>query len=986
MKEKKLNSEQKEAVEYLDGPLLIVAGAGTGKTTVITEKIKYLISQKKAKTAQILALTFTQKAAAEMEERVDVALPYGYTDTWIMTFHSFCDRILKEEAINIGLNPRYRLLTQAETVQLIIDNLFKLDLNYFRPLGNPTKFVHGLLAHFSRLRDEDVSSRQYRAWAKEKADQFQKKPLSAREEKEKIEIEKDLELAAVYHAYQKIKREKEVADFSDLIANTLDLFRRRPNVLARYQKQFKYVLVDEFQDTNIAQYRLLKLLVPPGKKNQLSVVADDSQSIYHFRGAAFSNVLQFMDDYPQAKSVILIKNYRSTQRILDAAYALIQHNNPDTLESKLGIDKNLRSVSEAGQRPNFILTDRIGDETGAVVNEIVNLVENEKGWSYSDIAILVRANSHAEPFIQTLKQHNIPYQFLGPGMLFRQSEIKDLIAYLFVLDNYTDDVSFYRLLAMRPFDLSGRDLAALVNFARQVDISLFEAGELVLGLSSMSVPILPTLSTAANKKLKELITMIREHLDLLKKETAGQVLYYFLQGAGLIQAMIKVESLAEEKKVKNISRFFDRLKEYDLAHEDASVAAVSNWLRMALDLGDSPLAERIDWFEENRVNILTVHSAKGLEFPAVFLVNLVPGRFPTYHRKEQIPIPMELIKEILPEGDYHEQEERRLFYVGMTRAKKRLFLTTSKYYGAGKRARRISPFVMEALGEEVVNNEQIITNDQLSIFKYQPKIIKVLPSKKKKQKKELDYFSFSQITTFQHCPAQYSYRYLQKIPTSPTGAQNFGSMIHQTLFDFYHRLKIYQSNKKDWQKEASLEKLLSFYEDNWSLLVFPNRNYAKKLKKQGRKMLESFYKKDFSKEELPLFLEKKFTISLGKNVKIGGIFDRVDKKGDTYEIIDYKTGKAKDEKAVKKDLQMGLYFLAACDEGILGVKPENLIGTFYFLKENIKQSVTKSSEELVKQKKDILKEIEKMKKSDFAAKPGLWCNFCGYKMVCDAWR
>jgi len=985
VKEKKLNSEQKKAVEYLGGPLLIVAGAGTGKTTVITEKIKHLISEKKAKTSQILALTFTQKAAAEMEERVDVALPYGYTDIWIMTFHSFCDRILKEEAVHIGLNPRYRLLTQAETVQLIIDNLFKLDLNYFRPLGNPTKFVHGLLSHFSRLRDEDILPQQYRDWAEKKAGQLQKKPLSDREEKEKIEIEKNLELAAAYRDYQKIKREKEVADFSDLIANTLDLFRRRPNVLARYREQFKYILVDEFQDTNIAQYELLKLLAPPGEKNQLSVVADDSQSIYRFRGAAVSNVLQFMDDYPKAKSTVLIKNYRSTQKILDSAYSLIQHNNPDTLESKLGIDKNLRSVSEAGQKPNLILTDHIEDETGAVVNEIVNLTEKEN-FSYSDIAILVRANRHADPFIQTLKQHNIPYQFLGPGMLFRQPEVKDLIAYLFVLDNYTDDISFYRLLAMRPFDLSGRDLAALVNFARQTDVSLFEAGELVLGLSSIKVPTLPTLSISAKKKLKKLIMMIREHLELMKKETAGQILYYFLQGAGLIQAMVKVESLAEEKKVKNISRFFDRLKEYDLAHEGASVAAVSNWLRMALDLGDSPLAERIDWFEEDRVNILTVHSAKGLEFPAVFLVNLVPGRFPTYHRKEQIPIPMELIKEILPEGDYHEQEERRLFYVGMTRAKRRLFLTTAKYYGPGNRARRISPFVMEALGEEAVNNEQIITNDQLSIFKYRPRIIKTTAAKKKKSKKELDYFSFSQITTFQHCPAQYSYRYLQKIPVSPTGSQNFGSIIHQTLFDFYHQLKSYQMDKKDWQKEASLKKLLSLYENNWSLLAFSNRSYGKRLEKQGRKMLENFYKKDFSKEELPLFLEKKFTISLGENIKIGGIFDRIDKKGDNYEIIDYKTGKAKDEKAVKKDLQMSLYFLAACDEGILGAKPENLIGTFYFLKEGVKRSVTKSAEELIKQKKDILKEIKKMKESDFAAKPGFWCNFCGYKMVCDAWR
>jgi len=253
-----LNKEQLEAIRHKGGPFLIIAGAGTGKTTVITERIKHLIQKGLAKPSEILALTFTEKASVEMQERVDIAMPYGYTQMWISTFHSFCDRILRSQALHIGLNPNYKLNTEAESTQFVRKNLFKFDLNYFRPLGNPNKFIGGMLQHFSRLQDEDIVPNEYISWAK-----AQSSNVKTQNEDEKIEMAKWLELANAYKAYDELKTKEGAMDFGDLIIKTLQLFRQRQNVLREYQKQFSHVLVDEFQDTNVAQYELLKLLAPP---------------------------------------------------------------------------------------------------------------------------------------------------------------------------------------------------------------------------------------------------------------------------------------------------------------------------------------------------------------------------------------------------------------------------------------------------------------------------------------------------------------------------------------------------------------------------------------------------------------------------------------------------------------------------------------------------------------------------------------------------
>ncbi len=464
----RLNKEQLEAIKHKGGPLLIIAGAGTGKTTVITERIKYLLFSKKVKLSEILALTFTEKAAREMEERVDVAMPYGYTQMWISTFHSFCDRILRQEALHIGLDPKFRLITQTSSIQFIRKNLFAFDLNYFRPLGNPTKFISGMLQHFSRLQDEDITPQEYLKYA----EKIVRKKMTS---DEKMEAKKIMELARAYIAYDEMKIKESLMDFGDLIVKTLALFRQRQNILANYQKQFKHILVDEFQDTNHAQNELAILLA--GKGKNITVTGDDDQSVYRFRGAAVSNIIHFKKVYPKAKVVVLTKNYRSTQEILDRAYDMIQYNNPDRLEAVENIDKKLVSQRKLrGENIRLIHADRVENEADQAVKEIIKLTEEGK-YDYKDFAILVRANNHAEPFMRALSRSGLPYQFLGPGRLFKQPEVIDLISYLKVLYNFEDSVAFYRLLSIDYFDVLPRDLIKIGNYARRFNLSIFETCE-----------------------------------------------------------------------------------------------------------------------------------------------------------------------------------------------------------------------------------------------------------------------------------------------------------------------------------------------------------------------------------------------------------------------------------------------------------------------------------------------------------------------------
>lgn len=964
--EKILNQDQLEAVCHGEGPLLIIAGAGTGKTTVITERIKYLILEKNVAASEVLALTFTEKAAKEMEERIDIAMPYGYTQMWISTFHAFCDRILRTEAIHIGLTPGYKLATDSEITLFLRKNLFLFELDYFRPLGNPYKFLNGLIQHFNRLKDEDVSPSEYLGWVKKSKNQL-----------EEEEFKKYSELASAYKIYEELKVKEGVMDFSDLIANTLKLFRSRKSILRYYQDQFKYILVDEFQDTNFAQNTLAILL--SGERKNINVVGDDDQAIYRWRGAAISNIIQFKNRFPDAKIITLVKNYRSTSTILLSAYRLIQHNNPDRLEVKENVGKRLLSERTIQGKPvELILSDRVEDEAETVAKKIKQLIKKEK-YNYNQIALLLRANDYAQPFIRAFERFSIPYQFLGPGKLFHQDEIKDLIAYLKVLYNFEDSASLYRVLNMPIFKLEGIEVATLLNLARKKNISLFETLEKTEETF---------LKEKTKEKLKAIANMIKSHLNLVPKETAGQVLYYFLEKSGILKEIIDGKSEKDEQKAKNIAKFFDKLKTFEAGRKDASVFEVVDWIDLAMQMGESPLIDATDWTQNNAVNLLTIHSSKGLEFPVVFILNLVEQRFPTRERKEQIPIPQPLVKEILPVGDYQLQEERRLFYVGMTRAKDLLFLTASSFYGEGKRERKISPFVYEALGKELVEKAVLNKNhanrvEQLTFLEWAPNP-QLLPNDQLPTANPITYLSYSQLQTFQVCPLHYKLKYILKIPTPTTAAQSFGTSIHSTLRDLY---------QKHIRKDGlAIENVAKILQANWISEGYTNKSYEQKAFEKAKKIISSYLKKNDLRSTIPpsaLELPFQFFVKNSGHVplKVGGRIDRVDELGDgRVEILDYKTGNdIPNEKKLAQDLQLTIYALAATEvpNNPLNKKPEEVLLSLYYVEQGLKISTTRTKDQLEEAKNIILQKAQEIAKSDFSCRGGLFCKNCEYKILCQ---
>lgn len=745
-------------------------------------------------------------------------------------------------------------------------------------------------------------------------------------------------------------------------------------------------MIDEFQDTNIAQYQLIKVLCPHKSTPKLTVVGDDSQAIYKFRGASVSNILTFMEDYPTAKQVSLLDNYRSNQSVLDHAYKLIQFNNPDTLEVKLGISKELKGHKTTIKDCfNFEFFNHGDLEADWVAEQILDLTKKHK-YEFQDFAILVRANTHSDPFIAALKRNGIPFQFLGPGTLFRQPEVKDLISYLKILTDLEDTISLYRVLTMPLFKIDVEDITLLISFCKKTSLSLFQSIEIYLSFFNEEWyrteyqsyrTHLPLLKTETRAALIPIIAMIKRHLERVRKESAAQILFYFLQDTNYFKYLLQQGGELEQKIIQNISKLLTKLQSLESEKESFSTFDAVEYINMSMEMGESPLASDNDAVLANAVNILTVHASKGLEFPVVFVPHLISGRFPTYARRESIPVPDELIKETLPEGDFHVQEERRLFYVAITRAMDRVFLTAAELYGEGSRKRKISPFVIEAIGEELVLGKQAKRREerlQLSIFDFKPEEMPIL-----QEVVNLSNFSFSQLQTYETCPMQYKFQYILKIPTPPTAAASFGSTIHNVLQKFY------EGYLKD--PSMSIEHMKGLLATQWIPVGYSSASHAEKMKGEAEKMLESFYNTFHTSDLGVSSLEKLFKIKVDDNVFITGKIDRVDSKIDgSIEIIDYKTGKVPDEKELKKSLQLSIYALAATNEGLYNKPIDQVHLTFYYLQDMKKVTMQRTTEELVTVAQTVKDLATQIKQGTFEPKIGKWCDYCAYKMICPVWK
>lgn len=1043
-----LNPAQKKAVEHKSGPLLIIAGAGTGKTRVITQRILWLIKKKKAKSDEILALTFTQKAAKEMEERVDETMPYGYEAMWISTFHSFADSILKQEAIYLGIDPAYILMSQAQEYVFFRSHLFEFSLDRFRPHGNPTKFIREILGHFSRLSDEDVRPEDYVSYVK-------KAKRMGKEERSDL-----VELSTVYHEYAGFKERESRLGFSDLVPCVLRLFRARPRVLKRYQKKFKYILVDEFQDTNYSQNELVSLLA--GKKANTTVVGDDDQSIYKFRGAAISNILDFKKRYPSCARVVLAKNYRSSQTILNTAYALIRHNDPDRLEVTENIDKKLVSMRDVrlprtekrtscqmtlvgkeaatgiipeprwlGESVRRIHEHSEIDEAEKIALEVEHLVSKEKKYQFSDIAILVRANDHATEIAKSLRYHKIPFRFLGSKGLYSRPEVKDLIAMLTVLADFYNDASLYRLLMLEPGAIAPREYVDLQRLARRKHLSLFELLEELInkkigktkktdGLAGASVPEFLTkgeneqetitldtdilteeaprqnLSVLCNRLIsKRGQTWIEKLFSGLDKAVlsvsqdlpVGRILYDMAEGFGFLKRFAESQSAEDEWKAQNIGSYFKSIQRFEREHDHPGVREYLDYLEYSVEIGEDPQVEEDQTLEYDGVNISTIHGAKGLEFPIVFMVNLVNERFPTRRRTEVLPIPNALVKERLPEGDAHIQEERRLCYVGMTRAMDFLYLTSADYYAQGIRKKKQSIFLSDVglimaspdvLGDRGDSRKKqdlrrIVEEENTSDVEIPEDMRQAFLARIEKN------LSYSHLSSYENCPYQFYLKYFIEIPGKVSAARSFGLSIHNTLREFYDRIIRSKSGFEGFEKMPNLDDLRDIYRQKWQSDGYEQRSQENHRYRAGKQALLNFYTALFSESDIPFQLEYHFRANIG-NVRLKGVVDRIDQIEGGVRIIDYKTGALpRDEGEVKRDLQVPVYVMGI--EQAMGVK---VLAAEYIYVEGAKRIEIEISPEMrEKAVAKIVENVELLRKMNFNAKPGALCRFCDYRTICD---
>jgi len=950
-----LNKAQVEAVEHCDGPLLVIAGAGTGKTSVVTRRIARLI-EKGVNPSKILALTFTEKAANEMEERVDRLVPYGYSAVWISTFHSFGDRVLRDNAIAIGLAPDFKVLNVAECVIFLKENIFELPLDYYRPSGNPAKYLSELVRFIGRLKDEDISPEAYSGFAKglEKS--------GAPEDY----VKQQSELAASYAKYNELMAGHGYVDYGDQISLALRLFRARPSVLERYREKFSYILADEFQDTNYAQFELIKLLT--GKRRNVTVVADDDQSIYKFRGAAISNVLNFKDVYPDAKEITLTENYRSAQPILDAAYRLIRHNDPDRLEVKSGINKKLVSIRNDAPGTSGVRSlhlDTITNEVDSVCKIIEDGVKSGKR-NLRDFAILVRANSDAVPFLRELALRGIEHGFSGSSGLYSRDEIRLLICFLRAITDHSDNLSLFHVAGHAPYEIKAEDLVPCHNLAKRRHGSLLNVMKDVS--FGFNVPL--DISPAGLIGIKRLYNDVARFSELGLRESTAGVLYSFLMETGYLSGISKDRTEETEEKVKNITRFFNIVTHMEETLGVRKPNAFVDYLNLLMEAGDDPPSASAD-FESDCVRVLTVHKSKGLEFPVVFMVGLVSGRFPRKGRSELIEIPRELIKDILPSGDFHLEEERRLFYVGMTRAKDELYLTSAVDYG-GARGKKMSQFVIEAL--DVPRAVPLKTKPMEAILKYAP----AAGSKEKALPLPDDapvHLSAYQIDDYVTCPWKYRYAHVLNVPLLPHHTIMYGKAVHEAIA-FYFRAVMEGT-------AAGAEDLVAVYKAAWRSEGFISRAHEEKRFAEGAAALRAFVERQKGSGIKPACVEKSFTVELG-NVIVRGRFDLIEEREDGAHIIDFKTSDVREEDKAedkaKKSLQLKVYALSY----LKNFKKMPAGCELRFVDSGLTGAASFSDKDMDKTESLIHEVARGVRKRDYIAKPDYnKCNWCAFKDICD---
>jgi len=1010
-----LNAEQRRAVTHGEGPLLVVAGAGTGKTQVITRRIAWLVATKRARPSEILALTFTDKAAAEMQVRVDQLVPYGYTDAAVATFHAFGDRLIREHALELGLPTDVRVLSRPEVVIFLREHLFDFELDHYRPLGDPTRFLGALASYFSRLKDEDVSPAAYIAYAEElgeRARRARPEDGAADEEHDAAdalaeEAAREHELATAFARYQELLASAGFIDFGDQVALALRLLRESPAARREIRERYRYVLVDEFQDTNRAQAELVALVAE--RHRNVTVVGDDDQAIYAFRGAAVGNILEFRERYRGAKTVVLTRNYRSLAPVLDAAYRLVRHNDPERLEVRVGIGKRLRPErSRNAAAPVRLEAFASGaEEADWVAADLRRRID--EGLRPRDAAVLVRTNAAADPILRSLNVAGIPWRFSGTTGLYARPEVRLLLAFLRAVADIGSSVDVYALAASEVYGLRGTDLVSVTNMARRRNRSIWE----VLDELERQPGIL-RLSPDSRAAASRLVADIRRFVELSQVRPTGEVLYAFLKSSGLLTRWAAADTAAAEEALGNVARFFDIVRAQSALLPDDRVPFVARHLNTLIEAGDDPATADLDP-DVDAVAVLTVHKAKGLEFPIVYMPGLVAGRFPATDRGNPLRVPDRLLRGVRDEASAEDdrlREERRLFYVGMTRARDELVLSHAADYG-GARARRLSPFVVEAL--DLVATGKVGGSDgvrrpleRLASFEA---VAPAAGTPRRSPTDEQVTLSFYAIDDYLTCPARYRFGHVVRVPLPPHHSLIYGAALHAAVQEFHRR-----HARGEVMSEAEL---VAAFERAWSGEGFVSRAHEEARLEAGRRALARFRHEQLQPEAvIPAYVEREFSFGLDGD-RVRGRWDRVDIEplgeervapavaatvGDVggsgldavsptlpfgtaerVTITDYKSSDVRDpakaRQRARDSLQLQIYAMGY--EATTGRLPDFV--QLQFLESGVIGRVRVDPKRLAKAREKIRRAAAGIRAGDFHATPDtLACTYCPYREICPS--
>ena len=967
-----LNDAQKRAIEHGDGPLLVIAGAGTGKTRVITERIRSLFERDDTLLGEnILALTYTIKAAGEMLRRVRKTCGERADGITINTFHGFCEAILKEGA------PHRKPIAPVDHWILLRRNMRRLQLEKYRRLAEPGQFLNDFLQFFSRCQDELVSCEQYQEYANQCAARLEAERPKLDEEtyRERLEeAQKQQEIARAYRASEELLHEKNVVALNGLIVEAVNLLEGDTELRERLQKRFRHILVDEFQDTNIAQLRLLELVT--AWPRNIVAVGDNDQAIYRFRGASFGSFKLFLERFAGWREgqdstqfrVLLKENYRSTPNILRVATQVIAQN-----ESSADFpNKVLEPTRPEGDRVRIAELETAEEEAMWVAGQIERAHKAGKKWS--DFAVLYRQHAHRDLLVPELARRKIPFVISRLSILDHPL-VRDTLAYLRLIARPYDDVSCARVLAAPAWGLEAADLVRLAQRARK-------EGKRAAIYDVLQLPQGQLAFDNRHAALGDLLEYVSGQRKVIRRRTAREIL------SDLIE-WLEIPARASTHDQKYVKRLTEFAKEWEAKSETRRLPEFLEYLDYYQQANETIALD--DEAPGDAVQLMTVHGAKGLEFAQVFLMRVNNRCFPVGERSPLFAFPVELMKEELPEGDFHTQEERRLFYVALTRAEQKLTLTTLT-----EKRGKVPTFIEDILMEPKVKRRDVL--------QVAPKVLAAVedPQGGAKEGPQRSLFAaegpakiFSCIASwaetfhppapepltlspsaamgYRACPQQYLFEKVWFIEGEAKATWTFGRVIHSTI-----RRSVAELKKGHKLPFAEVERI---YETEWSAIGYEDDYQEEEYKKDGLEQLRTFYQGLLAEEVEILEQEKGFELDLENNVVVKGRIDQINSLGrKDVEIVDYKTGKAKKDSEANKDLQLSIYAIAAKE--IFELNPVRLV--FHYLQDNKRQTTTRSPKQLAEAQKTVQEVAAEIRAGQFEAKPGFQCRACAYRPICPA--